>query len=62
MDAIKTVSVPLVTAAVVILAVCGFIFVTSDVRHFAIIVNECKEQGRIQNRDIRILCQVEERK
>ena len=47
---------------VVLLATLGVGVLVMDLRHYPEIVKQCKENGRIQNNSIRILCQVEEKK
>ena len=48
-----------VLVAVVILAVIGAGHLVMDFRHFDRITKQCKEQGYIQNKTVRIKCQKE---
>lgn len=42
-------------------AIVGVLHSLRDYRHFSAIVQECKENGRIQNKTTRVICSVEER-
>lgn len=49
----------LTIVVVTILAMFGIAHLVMDFRHFDIIEKQCKEQGYIQNRTVRIKCQKE---
>lgn len=48
-----------VIVAVTILSVIGATHLIMDFRHFDMIEKQCKEQGYIQNKTVRIKCQKE---
>ena len=47
----------IIIVAVFILSVIGATHLIIDVRHFDMIEKQCKEQGYIQNKTVRIKCQ-----